>query len=170
MIAGTPPYSKIEGLTKFHSVKRGYPPFPTKYKGGTIALHHHLFSMSRTVFFSQIGEGYVIAYEVPDRMGNLNVGNHLGIQFLDRNLHAKGPLIERFGQIAGVANNAVYIFYPDGPEPIPGEPGALKRHYGLENVNDAETLIRFFKRIPNPVDGIHNTSLEVIVPWNEGDP
>jgi hypothetical protein len=102
---------------------------------------------SFNLFFSNFGDGYVICYEVPDKLDGLYVGNHLGIQFLDEKLRPQGSLIERFGQIMGVHRDAVYVFYPSGRIGVPDGEASVRAHYKLPKIENTKDLSQVIEQI-----------------------
>jgi len=103
---------------------------------------------SFNLFFSNLDDGYVICFEVPEKLDGLYVGNHLGIRFLDKHLRPRGALIERYGQIMGVHEGEVYIFYPSGEIEIPGDEASVRAHYGLTTLS-VKTIFKVIENFNN---------------------
>jgi len=132
---------------------------------GVIEAYQDWFSYTRVLYFGELGDRYVACYEIPDRVGGeLLIGNHLGIQLFDKSFQPVGPVWERFGQIAGVTKGELVILYPDGREPLPGEPGAIEAHYGFDEVRDQQQLYDAFLRYRAPEEKSHHILVERFVP------
>jgi len=131
---------------------------------GLIEYYHNWFASSRMLYFGALGDNYVVCYEIPDLIDGIHVGNHLGIQMLDSILRPLGPVRERFGQVAGVADNKLHIIYPDGPEPLPGAPGAIEEHYGIGTIESQAQLLDLFDRYRKLENGSHRITVETFVP------
>jgi len=102
-------------------------------------------SNSQTIFFGAIEDGFVYCYSVPDELDGIVIGNHVAIRFLDDRLQPVGPVLERYGQVAGVNDAGLVVFYPDGPEPAVTEAG-MKEHYGVDRIEDREQLLGLYRR------------------------
>jgi len=165
LVPNTYPFKEL-GLPNYTrpSLKAMRQPMVREEILGILDFYNWRFRLSYALYFHEVGDGYVFCYEIPDRIGDTYIGNHLAIQFLDAAFRPVGLPLERYGQIAGVADDAVYIFYPDGPEPLPGEPGALKKHYGFDRIESLEKVRDLALKYRERVEGIYHPSIEIIRP------
>ena len=131
---------------------------------GMVEAFQDWFSSTRIVYFGALGDGYVVCYEAPDQVEGLLIGNHLAIRLLDERFQPVGPLWKRYGQIAGIGGEKIFIAYPNGPEPIPGEPGAIARHYGLEEITDQSALVDLYRRYRKVEQKTHHILVEAFTP------
>jgi len=116
---------------------------------------------SMVVFFGALNDGFVICYTVPDELDGIVVGNHVAIRFLDSALKPVGPVLERYGQVAGVNEDGLVIFYPDGPEP-PVTAEGMRAHYGVDRIESREQLIALYSRFRALEKRTLNPVIEVI--------
>ena len=67
-------------------------------------------SWSRFLWFGAYQDGFVVAYEIPDCDSQGCQETKLGVQKLDAQFKAVGPLIESTGLMMGVYDSAIHIF------------------------------------------------------------
>ena len=60
-------------------------------------------------------------------------------------LQPVGEVLERYGQVAGVVEDGLVVFYPDGPEP-PVTPAGMRAHYGVDRIESRAQLVDLYSR------------------------
>ena len=97
--------------------------------------------------FYSLGEHFLFAFEIPDKVNDVYMSNHLGIQILDAALENPLGSSERYGQIVGVYRDKIYVLYPDRIEPQPS-PRNLLRRYEIPDsgIKSKEMLLALFDR------------------------
>jgi len=110
------------------------------------------------VFFSRVGKGWVVCYEIPDEVNGVTIGNHLGIQFFNEAFEPT-QFTERYGQVVGVHRDSLLILYPDGIQT-----NSQKAHYGLTGMESTEDLRKLQARYNQWQEQELRVSLEWVKP------
>ncbi|MDJ0838428.1 MAG: hypothetical protein QNK37_18060 [Acidobacteriota bacterium] len=162
-----------EGITPYLDLNQDRPlrppnaPLPERFTyvpEAQVLLNAKRFRYSDNLFFGKVGNGYVVCFEVPDRLDGIYIGNHLGIQFLDERFQPRGGVIERFGQIMGAHNGKVYVFYPGGKKEYLDRNISVRAHYNNPDVDSMESLIQLISRYRKGIPRRYTPYIEIIEP------